>query len=341
MSQRLKIIIGLLFGLLRLVLIMSLLVVNRLRRVKTGPAVPLAPSSMKKDLFLRVSNEDLLKATKGFCSENLIGAGSFGSVYRGTLDQNETVVAVKVLHLHQAGALKSFMAECETLSNVRHRNLVKLLTACSSVDFQGNEFKGRISAPPLPKATVHRDLKPSNILLDNDMTAHVCDFGLAKFILEAMERSHLSSSAGLKGTVGYAAPEYAMGGMVSTYGDIYSFGILLLEMLTGKRPTDEMFKDGLDLHKFVNTALAERISDDLDPLFAAALEGEGDQEDITNEDICILVDIKKDKLQDSLTEILRIGVACSVESPRERMKLSDVIKELQLVRGHLLESEIE
>ncbi|XVE97059.1 hypothetical protein REPUB_Repub02eG0277900 [Reevesia pubescens] len=309
------------------------------------------------------------------------------SVYRGILDQNETVVAVKVLYLHQARALKSFMAECETLSNVRHRNLVKLLTACSSVDFQGNEFKALVYEfmpngsleswlHPFPNAggnglgedlrilsllqrvniaidvasaleylhqhcqkpIVHRDLKPSNILLDNDMTAHVCDFGLAKFVLEATERFHLnqSSSAGLKGTFGYAAPEYAMGGMASRYGDIYSYGILLLEMFTGKRPTDEIFKDGLNLHNFVKTALPERISEVVD-----AGGGGEEEEDITNEDICILVDIKNDQLQDSLKEILRIGVACSVESPRDRMTLSDAIKELQLARGLLLGSAIK
>ncbi|KAK6290624.1 hypothetical protein POUND7_002165 [Theobroma cacao] len=190
------------------------------------------------------------------------------------------------------------------------------------------------------KPIVHRDLKPSNILLDNDMTAHVSDFGLAKFLLEAMERSQTnqSSSAGLKGTVGYAAPEYGMGGMASTYGDIYSYGILLLEMFTGKRPTDETFKDGLDLHNFVKTALPERILEVLDPLFVAG--GGGEEEEIANEGGCILVETKKDLLQNSLTEILKIGVACSLEQPRERMKLGDVIKELQLVRGLLLGSDM-
>ena len=132
-----------------------------------------------------------------------------------------------------------------------------------------------------------------------------------------------------------------MGSMISTYGDTYSYGILLLEMFTGKRPTDEMFKDGLNLHNFVKIALPERISEVLDPLFVAGGEGEEEEEEITNEGICILVDIKKDQLQDSLTEILRIGVACSLESPRERMKLRNVIKELQLIRGVLLGSAIK
>lgn len=123
---------------------MSLLVVNRLKRVKSEPAVALASSSTNKDLLPQVFYKSLLKATDGFSSGNLIGVGSFGSVYRGILDQSEIIVTVKVLYLHRTGALKSFMAECETLSNVRYRNLVKLITACSSVDFQGNEFKAPV-----------------------------------------------------------------------------------------------------------------------------------------------------------------------------------------------------
>ena len=95
-------------------------------------------------MLQNVSYESLLKATGGFSSANLIGAGSFGSVYKGILDPDQTVVAVKVLFLHQRGALKSFMAECEALRNIRHRNLVKIKTACSSSDFQGNDFKALV-----------------------------------------------------------------------------------------------------------------------------------------------------------------------------------------------------
>ena len=94
-----------------------------------------------------VSYADLLKATDGFSSSNLIGSGSYGSVYKGTLHQNnigETAVAVKVLNLLQEGAVRSFMAECEALRNIRHRNLIKILTCCSSIDFRGNDFKALV-----------------------------------------------------------------------------------------------------------------------------------------------------------------------------------------------------
>nr|XP_028962154.1 putative receptor-like protein kinase At3g47110 [Malus domestica] len=95
--------------------------------------------------LLKLSYGDLLKATDGFSAANLIGAGSFGSIYKGILDQHEgRVVAVKVLNLQTSRATKSFIAECEALRTVRHRNLVKLLTACSSIDFQGNDFKALV-----------------------------------------------------------------------------------------------------------------------------------------------------------------------------------------------------
>ncbi|KAH9736441.1 LRR receptor-like serine/threonine-protein kinase EFR [Citrus sinensis] len=369
-SKGLKFMIPLLSGLVGLVLVMSLLIINRLRKKRT---VTGSESSSRKDLLLNVSYESLLKATGGFSSANLAGVGSFGSVYKGILDPDQTVVAVKVLFLHQRGALKSFMAECEVLRNIRHRNLVKIITACSSFDFEGNDFKalvyefmhnGSLEIWLHPESTsddlnyssrilsllqrlniaidmasaleylhrhcgkpiVHCDLKPSNILLDNDMTAHVGDFGLTRFIPEAI-RSNQSSSIGLKGTVGYAPPEYGMGSRVSTYGDVYSYGILLLETFTGKRPTSDIFAEGLDLHNFVKNALPEQISEVLDPLFVTGgEEGEGTAEE----------KLKQDQVQESLATILKIGVACSVESPRERMDISDVVNNLQKVKSTLL-----
>ncbi|KAK9725065.1 hypothetical protein RND81_05G119800 [Saponaria officinalis] len=190
--------------------------------------------------FLRVSYNMLLKATDEFSSSNLLGAGTFGTVFKGVLDG--TMVAVKVLNLQQQGATKSFIAECKTLRNTRHRNLVKIITVCSSTDFQRNDFKALVYEF-MPKGNldrwlhetghltllqrmdiaidvahalnylhyenetpiVHCDLKPSNILLDEDMVAHVGDFGLAKFFAHPGCLNQ-SSSVGVNGTVGYAAP---------------------------------------------------------------------------------------------------------------------------------------
>ncbi|KAB1220823.1 hypothetical protein CJ030_MR3G003323 [Morella rubra] len=384
-SRGLGLMIGLLSALLGLVLIMSLLVIHRLKHIRRQPSTATASTT---DLLLNISYRSLLEATSGFSSANLIGAGSFGSVYKGILHPSERVVAIKVLNLHRQGASRSFMAECEALRNIRHRNLVKLLTACSSIDFQGNDFKALIyefipngsleswlhSDPKADEkhddlrilsliqrlniaidvasaldylhhqsytSIVHCDLKPSNILLDNNLSAHVGDFGLSRVVAEASNGSHLnqSSSVGLKGTVGYAAPEYGMGSKVSKEGDVYSYGILLLEMFTGKRPTDDMFKDGLNLHIVVETALPEGISEILDPLFVS---GEAEEaEETTSEDSSKVDRMKKDQLHESLVAILRVGVACSEESARDRMKISDAIKELRRVRDSLIISGLD
>ncbi|GJR64062.1 kinase-like domain-containing protein [Tanacetum coccineum] len=201
--------------------------------------------SSGNERFLKVSYNELLKATDGFSTENLIGEGEFSSVYKGILDSDDDkFVAVKVLHLQNRGAHKSFLAECEAWRNIRHRNLLKIITSCSSTDFQGNDFKALVyelmsngsvhdwlhSSENASKLNllqrinilrdvaialdylqnrcqttiVHGDLKPSNILLDDDMVAHVGDFGLARLLGAHLNQS---SSSGVKGTIGYAPPD--------------------------------------------------------------------------------------------------------------------------------------
>ena len=96
------------------------------------------------DLLPNVSYKMLYQATNGFSPSNLVGIGSFGSVYKGVLQPEERLVAVKVLNLQRKGAPKSFMAECNILRNIRHRNLVKILTCCSSMDYSGNQFKALV-----------------------------------------------------------------------------------------------------------------------------------------------------------------------------------------------------
>ncbi|XP_077232675.1 uncharacterized protein LOC143870049 [Tasmannia lanceolata] len=110
------------------------------RKLRKNPFV----SMPLEDLCLKLSYAELLRATNGFLLENLIGAGSYGSVYKGYLDHNETAIAVKVLNLQQHGATKSFNAECEALRNIRHRNLIRILTSCSSIDYRGNDFKALV-----------------------------------------------------------------------------------------------------------------------------------------------------------------------------------------------------
>ncbi|CAF2085473.1 unnamed protein product [Brassica napus] len=143
-------------------------------------------SSTTVPVHERVSYKELHNATGGFSLGNTIGSGNFGVVYKALLGAENRAVAIKVLNLSKPGAAKSFSAECEALKGVRHRNLVKLLTACSSVDYKGKEFR----ALPLTlrerfnvaidvasaleylhvnchDPIAHCDLKPSNVLLDD------------------------------------------------------------------------------------------------------------------------------------------------------------------------------
>ncbi|CAI0443954.1 unnamed protein product [Linum tenue] len=323
---------------------------------------PEAPSPFTGYTLLGPTYHNLLQGTDGFSPANLLGVGSYGSVYKGLIaidDANKIFVAVKVLNLHHYRAFKSFVAECEVLKNIRHKNLVKLLTVCSGIDFQGNDFKALVYEfmvsgsleewlhPGLldEQATerraelsllqrlniaidvgialdylhnesgvpvVHCDLKPSNILLDVNMVGHIGDFGLAKF-LPQVETTN-SSSIAVRGTVGYSAP-------VSTNGDVYSYGILLLEMFTGRRPTDETFRDGLNLHNFA-AALGDNAADYIDPR-----QDDNSSRSRTNE---------KQVFAEAVVSIVQVGVECSNEIARERMGISDAVTKLTAVRDKIV-----
>ena len=125
-----------------------------------------------------------------------------------------------------------------------------------------------------------------------------------------------------------------MGNNLSTYGDIYSYGILLLEMFTGKRPIDDIFQDNLNLHDFVKAVLPEQIIDIIDPILLRVHEREGETR--TNNITRNEGQNGSVTSQECLIMIFKIGVACSVEFPRERMNMSAVIIELHSIRQKLL-----
>ncbi|XP_029130700.1 probable LRR receptor-like serine/threonine-protein kinase At3g47570 [Cajanus cajan] len=320
------------------------------------------------DQLAKVSYQSLYNGTNGFSTTNMIGSGYFSSVYKGTLELEDKIVAIKVLNLQRKGAHKSFITECNALKNVKHRNLVQILTCCSSTGYKGQEFKALIFEymrngsleqwlHPLTlgadrpmilnldqrlnimidiasalhylhheceKLIIHSDLKPSNVLLDDDMTAHVSDFGIARLLLTINgTTSKHTSTIGIIGTLGYAPPEYGMGFEVSTCGDMYSFGILMLEMLTGKRPTDEMFQDGQNLCNFVAISFPDNLLQILDPHLIPTHEMIA----FKGNDWNLNPNIEK-----CLVSLFRIGLACSMESPNERMNVVDVTRELNRIR---------
>ncbi|GAU15758.1 hypothetical protein TSUD_235740 [Trifolium subterraneum] len=325
------------------------------------------------DQLTKVSYQALHRGTDGFSARNLIGSGNFGSVYKGNLVSEDNVVAVKVLNLQKKGAHKSFIVECNALKNIRHRNLVKILTCCSSTDYKGQEFKALVfdymkngsleqwlhpeilnAEPPTTldlshrlniiidvasalhylhqeceQLVIHCDLKPSNVLLDDDMVAHVSDFGISRLILTIGNTSHKDTSTiGIKGTVGYAPPEYGMGSEVSTCGDMYSFGILMLEMLTGRRPTDETLDDGQNLHNFVGISFPDNLIKILDPRIVSRDDGVSIQDGNSGNLIPIV--------EECLVSLFKIGLVCSMESPKERMNIVDVHRELTIIRKAFL-----
>ncbi|XP_058777595.1 probable LRR receptor-like serine/threonine-protein kinase At3g47570 [Vicia villosa] len=317
----------------------------------------------------KVSYQELYQGTDGFSTKNLVGSGSFGSVYKGNLVSEDNVVAVKVLNLQKKGAHKSFIVECNALKNIRHRNLVKILTCCSGTDYKNQEFKALVfdymkngsleqwlhpeilnAEHPITldlghrlniiidvasalhylhqeceQLVLHCDLKPSNVLLDDDMVAHVGDFGIAKLVSTIDGKSHSNTSTiGIKGTIGYAPPEYGMGSEASTCGDMYSFGILVLEMLTGRRPTDEVLEDGQNLHEFVAISFPDNLIKVLDKNLVSR-DAEVETQDRNHDNLLQTLD-------GCLFSLFRIGLICSRESPKERMSIVEVTRELSIIK---------
>ncbi|KAA8544341.1 hypothetical protein F0562_022391 [Nyssa sinensis] len=222
---------------------------------------------------LVISVQVLRKVTDNFAAENELGRGGFGAVYKGELEDG-TTIAVKRM---EAGiisnkALDEFQAEIAVLSMVRHRHLVSLL----GYSIEGNErllvyeymsqgalsrhlFRWKsLNLEPVSwtrrlnialdvargmeylhslahRSFIHRDLKSSNILLDDDFRAKVSDFGLVKL---APDRER-SVATRLAGTFGYLAPEYAVTGKITTKADVFSYGVVLMELLTGLVALDE------------------------------------------------------------------------------------------------------
>ncbi|XP_031099218.1 probable LRR receptor-like serine/threonine-protein kinase At3g47570 [Ipomoea triloba] len=319
----------------------------------------------------------LSKATNDFSKSNIIGFGKFSIVYKGILGGSLGIVANKVFKLQVRGASKSFLVECEALRQIRHRNLVKILAVCCSIDHEGNDFLAIVYEymvngsldnwlhnhskdtgennnsknlnllqrvhividvanafdylhNHLETCLVHCDLKPSNILLDGDLVAYVADFGLAKFlptkVTLASSSNQVSSSLGITGTIGYAAPEYGMGSDLSTFGDMYSYGILLLEIFTSKSPTSDIFNNGLTLHNYVRMSMPEQVTEIVDPkLFHK-------EANPTPRSLVL-----QNQITECLVSIFKIGIACSTELPRDRMNIGNVVKELHSIKDTLME----
>lgn len=218
------------------------------------------------------SINELNTATDNFHQRNKIGRGGFGTVYKGQL-KNGTPVAVKKLSAFSKQGLREFLTEIETISNVQHQNLVQLIGCCvhgpnrilvyeylenKSLDYAllgsrravNLEWSKRTAIclgtarglaylhEELVPHIVHRDIKASNILLDKDFAPKIGDFGLAKLFPDDI--THISTK--IAGTTGYLAPEYALGGQLTMKADIYSFGVVVLEVVSGKSSSSSIWR---------------------------------------------------------------------------------------------------
>ncbi|XP_039001644.1 cold-responsive protein kinase 1-like [Hibiscus syriacus] len=281
--------------------------------------------------------KELRTATEDFSPVNKIGEGGFGSVYKGRL-KNGNLAAIKVLSAESRQGVKEFVTEIKVISEIEHENLVKLYGCCvednhrilvynylennslsqtllgsghSNIQFnwktrtkicigiaRGLAFLHEEVKPYI----VHRDIKASNILLDRDLTPKISDFGLAKLIPANM--THVSTR--VAGTIGYLAPEYAIRGQLTRKADIYGFGVLLIEIITGRCNTNTRLPVGEQYILGRTWELYER--NELIVLVDDLLNGDFDVEEACR--------------------YLKIGLLCTQDAPKLRPSMSSVVKML-------------
>ncbi|KAL9242366.1 hypothetical protein vseg_016375 [Gypsophila vaccaria] len=301
------------------------------------PPSPGLSLGFSKSMF---TYDELAMATNNFSDANILGQGGFGYVHKGVLP-NGKEVAVKSLKAGSGQGEREFQAEVEIISRVHHKHLVSLVGYCITgshrllvYEFVSNgtmefhlhgkgqptmEWPTRLrialgSAKGLaylhedchPKI-IHRDIKAANILLNNKFEAMVADFGLAK--LSSDVNTHVSTR--VMGTFGYLAPEYAASGKLTDKSDVFSFGVMLLELITGRRPVDPA-------HTYIDDSLVDWAR----PLLTRCLEE-------NNFDSLVDPRLHKDYNPSEMTRMVACAAACVRHSARRRPRMSQVVRALE------------
>ncbi|XP_073286971.1 putative receptor-like protein kinase At5g39000 [Primulina huaijiensis] len=293
-------------------------------------------------LCLRFSLAEIRAATLNFNDELVIGNGGFGTVYKGLLNDGGDIVAIKRLRLNSKQGEHEFWREIETLTELRHRNLVSLIGYCNEhhemilvydympggtlADHLYKKADDSNNSPSLSwnqrlsicigasrgldylhtgHGIIHRDVKSSNILLDENFVAKISDFGLAKSEPKNMLHSYVSTN--VKGTFGYFDPHYFRTRKLTRKSDTYAFGVVLLEVLCG-RP-----------------ALDPRVEEDKQSLTIWAREkiSEGELEMI------ISSDLRGDISLDSLKAFVKVIESCLNDEPKRRPTMAQVVLQLE------------
>lgn len=286
---------------------------------------------------LPYTTKDILKKLETLNDENIIGSGGFGTVYKLAMDDGNVFALKRIIKTNE-GLDRFFDRELEILGSIKHRYLVNLRGYCNSpssklllYDFLAGgsldealherseqlDWDARLNIimgaakglaylhHDCSPRIIHRDIKSSNILLDGNLDARVSDFGLAKLLED--EESHITTI--VAGTFGYLAPEYMQSGRATEKTDVYSFGVLVLEVISGKRPTDSSFiEKGLNIVGWLNFLVVEnRQREIIDP------QCEGVQ-------------------LESLDALLSVAIQCVSSNPEDRPTMHRVVQ--------ILESEV-
>ncbi|KAG5248417.1 leucine-rich repeat transmembrane protein [Salix suchowensis] len=286
------------------------------------------------------SYEELKRCTYNFTESNEIGSGGYGKVYRGILSDGQVVAIKRAQRGSMQGGLE-FKTEIELLSRVHHKNLVGLVGFCFEQGEQmlvyeympngtlreslsgkfgvyldwkrrlrialgsarGLAYLHELANPPI----IHRDVKSTNILLDENLTAKVADFGLSKLVSDS-SKGHVSTQ--VKGTLGYLDPEYYMTQQLTEKSDVYSFGVVMLELITAKQPIEK----GKYIVREVRMAMDRNDEEQygLKEMMDSGLRNTGGN----------LVGFGR---------FLELAMQCVEESATERPTMSEVVKAIEMI----------